>query len=370
MSAQRVLVVNAGSSTVKIRLLDADDRVELAVDLPADRGRPDPGALAATLRGLPARPDVVGHRIVHGGTMFTAPVLVTGDVAAELERLVALAPLHQPAGLAALRATGEALPDVAAVACFDTAFHATLPAAAATYAVPAGWREHGVRRYGFHGLAHEWGARRVAELLGRPVERIVVAHLGSGASLCAVRHGRSVDTTMGFTPTAGLVMGSRCGDLDPAVPLWLVVHCGMAATDVAGALDHGSGLLALAGDADMRSVLTAADRGCADATLAVDVWVHRARAGVAAMAAALGGLDALVFSGGIGEHQPRLRTRIAGGLGFLGLALDARRNAAADGDTDISADGAKVRTVVVAAREDRVIAAGARTALSQQGRDR
>lgn len=358
--AARVLVVNAGSSSVKIRLLDGDDSVAHACDLAAEAGHPEPGALRAALDRLPARPDVVGHRIVHGGSRFTRPVLVTGEVVEELERLVDLAPLHERAGLAALRATGEVLPDVPAVACFDTAFHATLPAAAATYAVPARWREWGVRRYGFHGLAHQWGARRVAELLGRRVRRVVVAHLGSGASLCAVLDGRSVDTTMGFTPTAGLVMGTRCGDLDPAVPLWLVHRHGLATADVATALDHDCGLRALGGDADMRAVLAAADRGDRGAALAVDVWVHRARAGVAAMAAALDGLDALVFSGGIGEHQPRLRAQVGAGLGFLGVRIDPARNAAASTDADIGAPGARVRTVVVTAREDRVVAEAAR----------
>lgn len=358
----KVLVVNAGSSSVKIRLLDAGDEIVHRADLPADRGRPEPGALAAALDALPARPDVVGHRIVHGGPRFIDPVVVTADVVAELERLVELAPLHQGAGLAALRATCEALPNVPAVACFDTAFHATLPAAAATYAIPQRWRAWGVRRYGFHGLAHAWDARQVVELLGRPVPRVVVAHLGSGASLCAVRDGRSVDTTMGFTPTAGLVMGSRCGDLDPAVPLWLVQQHRLRPAEVAAALDHGCGLLGLAGHADARDVLAAADAGSPDATLALDVWTHRVRAGVAAMAAALGGLDALVFSGGIGEHQPRLRARVTNGLGFLGIALDPVRNAEAGTDTDVSAADAAVRTLVVTAREDRVIADGARAA--------
>ncbi|OLT01324.1 hypothetical protein BJF90_32160 [Pseudonocardia sp. CNS-004] len=275
-----VLVVNAGSSSIKVRLLD-DDELLHRTDLSADRGRPEPGALEQALDGL-GRIDAVGHRVVHGGPRRHGPVLVDDAVLAELDELAALAPLHQPPALAALRATRSALPGVPAIACFDTAFHAGMPAAASTYAIPARWRnELGVRRYGFHGLAHEWAARRAAVLAG-PRLRTVVAHLGSGASACAVAwdgdQPRSVDTTMGFTPTAGLVMGSRSGDLDPAVPLWLVESAGLAATDVAGVLDRESGLAGLAGSADMRDVLAGERAGQPDAVLAVEVWLHRLRA--------------------------------------------------------------------------------------------
>ena len=364
----RVLIVNAGSSSIKVRLLD-DDALVHQTDLSADRGRPEPGALEQALDGL-GRIDAVGHRVVHGGPHRHGPVLVNDAVLAELDELAALAPLHQPPALAALRATRSALPEVPAVACFDTAFHAGMPAAASTYAIPARWRDElGVRRYGFHGLAHEWAARRAAVLAG-PGLRTVVAHLGSGASACAVAwdgdRPRSVDTTMGFTPTAGLVMGSRSGDLDPAVPLWLVESAGLAAADVAGALDRESGLAGLAGSADMRDVLAGERAGRPDATLAVEVWLHRLRAAVAAMAAALGGLDVLVFSGGIGERAPDLRRRAVEGLGFLGLAVDEHANAAADpdGETDVSADGASARTLVVHSREELVIGAQVRALLT------
>ncbi|MGH3767649.1 MAG: hypothetical protein ACRDTX_21310 [Pseudonocardiaceae bacterium] len=236
----RVLVINAGSSSIKIRLLDPDDTLLHEVNLDADRGQPQPGAVAAAIKSL-GPVDAVGHRVVHGGTCFTGPVVADAAVLAELEQLVALAPLHQPPALAALRTTLDVLPHVPSVACFDTAFHTTLPPAAATYAIPAQWRtDLGVRRYGFHGLAHQWAAHRATELTS-PSARIVVAHLGAGASLCAVHKGRSIDTTMGFTPTAGLVMASRSGDLDPAVPLWLVQHAGMTASDVATALDMTPG---------------------------------------------------------------------------------------------------------------------------------
>jgi acetate kinase len=347
----RVLVVNAGSSSVKLAVLDGERVVE--------ENSVDPGDARAAVAALVGQgADAVGHRIVHGGQRFTGPTLVDDDVVAAMEELTALAPLHQGPALQSLRQARAALPDVPHVACFDTAFHRTLPAAASTYAIPARWREEfGVHKYGFHGLAHRWASRRAAELVGRPVGelRTVVAHLGSGASLCAVDRGRSVDTTMGHTPTAGLVMGSRTGDLDPAVPTHLVSR-GLSVEEVARDLDRASGLRGLAGTSDMREVVARADAGDAAAALALDVWTHRTRALVAAMTAALGGLDVLAFSGGVGEHQPRLRARVVEGLGFLGLAVDPARNDAADGDAVVGAEGAAAATVVVHAREDLVIA--------------
>ena len=361
----QVLVINAGSSSIKIRLLDPANTLLHEVNLDADRGQPQPGAIAAAITSV-GPVDAVGHRVVHGGTWFTGPVVVDAAVLAQLEKLVALAPLHQPPALAALHATLDVLPHVPSVACFDTAFHTTLPPAAATYAIPAQWRtDLGVRRYGFHGLAHQWAAHRAAELTPRSA-RTVVAHLGAGASLCAVRDGRSVDTTMGFTPTAGLVMASRCGDLDPAVPLWLVQHAGLAPDQVAAALDHDSGLAGLAGTPDMRAVLAAEHSGDARAKLAIEVWIHRLRGQIAAMTATLGGLDILVFSGGIGEHQPQLRARTVAGMGFLDLKLDPAANQAIQPscDADISAPDAPARTLVVHTREDLVIADQVRATLT------
>ena len=295
--------------------------------------------------------DAVGHRIVHGGERVRRPVRLDDRVAGELEALTPLAPLHQPAALAAVRAVGRALPGVPAVACVDTAFHATLPRAAATYALPRAWRErHGLRRYGFHGLSHAYAARRAAELVGGDAAalRVVTCHLGAGASLAAVRGGRSVDTTMGFTPTEGLVMATRPGSVDPGMLMWLVER-GHDAGEVADALEHDSGLRALAGSADMRDVLARDD---SDAALARDVYLHRLRGLIAAMAAALGGLDALVFTGGVGERASAIRRGAADGLGFLGVAVDPERDAGAVPDADVTAAGAAGRTLVVAARED------------------
>jgi acetate kinase len=354
----RVLVVNAGSSSLKLRLLDADDTLVRSVDLPAGADGIDTGRLTAVLRDWP-EPDVVGHRVVHGGTEFTDPVRVDAPVRKRLEELTDLAPLHQPKSLAALDAVTERLPDTPAVACFDTAFHTTIPEAAATYPIPREWRErYAIRRYGFHGLSHAYCSRRAAELTGEPVAalRIVTCHLGAGASLAAVAGGRSVDTTMGFTPLEGLVMATRSGTVDPGLVLWLEEHEHLTPHEVADTLEHRSGLAGLAGTGDLREVESAARRGDPAATLALDVYTHRLVAGIAAMTAATGGLDVLAFTGGVGENSATVRRRAARRLGFLGVAHDEHRNDTADGDADISAPGASVRIVVVAAREDLQIA--------------
>nr|WP_237417840.1 acetate/propionate family kinase [Actinomadura rayongensis] len=359
------MVVNAGSSSVKLSLLDHDDTVLAAASRPTRGGAVDRDALADLLASRPP-PDAVGHRVVHGGTEFTAPTVLDDHVLDRLRALTDLAPLHQPKSLAGIETVGAALPDVPAVACFDTAFHADLPDAAATYALPAAWRErYGIRRYGFHGLSHAYASRTAAEATGR--SRIIVAHLGAGASLCAVRDGQSVDTTMGFTPLEGLVMATRSGSVDPGLLLWLITHAGLDPHAVADDLEHASGLTGLAGTGDLRDLLARDDE---TARLAVDVYLHRLRAGIAAMAASLGGLDVLVFTGGVGEHAVPVRAATAEGLAFLGVALDLSRNADA-GKTpieDVSAPGAPVTTLVVQAREDLEVAAGTRRALAAVNR--
>ncbi len=333
----RLLTVNAGSSSLKLRLLDDDD------------------TLLASYDGLPDRiepVDAVVHRVVHGGRDFSGPVLLDEAVEKRLEELTELAPLHQPKSLKALAEVRARLPDVPHVACFDTAFHAALPEAAATYAVPAAWTaRYGLRRYGFHGLSHAWATRRAGELVP-DARRVVTCHLGAGASLCAVLDGRSVDTTMGFTPLEGLAMATRSGNVDPGLVLWLAAR----EPDVAEALEHRSGMLGLAGSADMRELLGRTDEA---AVLAVEVYLHRLRALIAAMTAALGGLDACVFTGGVGENAPAVRERAVEGLGFLGLAVDASRNTA--DEADIGAG--PVRVLVVESREDLEMARQARPLL-------
>jgi acetate kinase len=294
-------------------------------------------------------------------------VRIDADVVRRLEALTDLAPLHQPRSLRALAAVAEIAPELPAVACFDTSFHARIPPAAATYAVPAEWRERwGIRRYGFHGLSHLYASQRAAELAGRPIDelRIVTCHLGAGASLAAVDGGVSVDTTMGFTPLEGLVMATRAGSLDPGISLWLEQHAGLSAREVEEALEQQSGLAGLAGEADMRAVLERAGAGDADAQLAVDVYLHRLRAGIAAMAAAMDGLDVLVFTGGVGERAATIRARAVAGISFLGVALDLEANADPVLDAEIGASRAQARAFVIAAREDLQIARDVRRTLA------
>ncbi|AXX29291.1 acetate/propionate family kinase [Actinosynnema pretiosum subsp. pretiosum] len=359
-----VLVVNAGSSSLKLRVLGPADEVLARHDVERWDGRGHFGDLLGDL--LDGSPEVhaVGHRVVHGGSRFTGPTLIDEGVRAGLAELVPLAPLHQPRALDGVDAVRELLPDVPHVACFDTAFHASLPEHAATYPLPPEWRERwGLRRYGFHGLSHAYADRRARELAGGG-ERVVVAHLGAGCSLSAVRGGRSVDTTMGFTPLAGLVMGTRSGDVDPGLLLWLQRRGGLSADEVADGLEHRSGLTGLSGvGGDLRDVRAAAAGGSARARLALEVYEHRLRQGIAAMAASLGGLDLLVFTGGAGENDAALRERVAGGLGFLGVRLDPGRNAGCAPDARISGDGSAVGVWVLAAGEDVEIARQTRSAL-------
>ncbi len=365
----RILTVNAGSSSVKLRLLGHHDEVEQRADLPADHSGFRQADLVAAIADW-ERPDAVAHRIVHGGTSFTGPVKIDEAVTHQLIELSDLAPLHQPKSLGALAAVSDLLADVPAVACFDTAFHATLPAGASTYAVPKAWRErYGIRRYGFHGLSHAYASRRAASLLDRSVGglRTVTCHLGAGASLCAVLDGYSVDTTMGFTPLEGLVMATRSGTVDPGLVLWLEEHEHLSAHDVAVALEEQSGLTALAGTGDMAEIEAALRSGDADAELAMDVYLHRLVGGIASMAAAAGGIDVLVFTGGVGEHSAHVRSEAASRLGFLGVGLDWQRNSDVHGDADVTSVGSRVHTVVVTAREDLEMADEARRLLAPGG---
>lgn len=361
-----VLVVNAGSSSLKLRLLDPADDVVGSLDLERWGGEGETDQLRRFVADH-GRIDAVGHRIVHGGAEFSDPTVVDGDVRDRLAELTELAPLHQPRGVAGLDAVARVLPDLPAVACFDTAFHRNLPDAAATYALPRDWnRRWHLRRYGFHGLSHAYAARRAARLLDRDAAslRVVSCHLGAGASLAAVAGGRSVDTTMGFTPLEGLVMTTRSGSVDPGLLLWLLRHGGMSVEELDDALEHHSGLAGLTGGSgDLREIVGSDDQ---DAVLALDVYTHRLRREIAAMAAAMDGLDVLVFTGGVGEHQPPVRARAAAGLGFLGIQLEERANHTATDDTDITATGARVSTLVITAREDAEIANQVRDRLNRE----
>ena len=363
----RVLVVNAGSSTIKLSLIDQQDQTLWARELIAPQAEVDAGRLRHAVSQIVQQVDAVGHRIVHGGERFREAVAIDKNVKAELRELSELAPLHQPKSLAALDAVSAELSPVPAFACFDTAFHNALPLVARTYAVPAEWRERWpIRRYGFHGLSHAWVARRVPELLGGEPDglRIVSCHLGAGASLCAIAGRQSRATTMGFTPLEGLVMATRSGDVDPGLLLWLLEHTGMSSAELSHALEHESGLLALSGTPDMREVLARVEARDWRAELALGIFLERLCGGIAAMAAALGGIDALAFTGGVGQHAAKIRLQAGSRLGFLGIAVDESRNLAIDGDGEVSAGDARVRTLVVAAREDLEIARQVRSAIS------
>jgi acetate kinase len=363
----RILTVNAGSSSLKLRVLDEEDRIVGSRDSdgPGDEAGLR-GELEAILDEAPSI-DAAGHRVVHGGSEFTGPTIVNPAVEDDLEGLADLAPLHNPPAVAAMRALDALRPGLPTVACFDTAFHATLPAAASTYAIPASWTERWpLRRYGFHGLSHEYASRRAGGLLGRPLAelRIVTAHLGAGASLCAVKGGRSVDTTMGFTPLEGLVMATRSGSVDPGLLLWVQRHGGIGAEEMERVLDRESGLLALSGrSGDMREIVAGIEEGDERCRLAFDTYIHRLAAGIAAMAAATGGIDALVFTGGVGENSAPVRSAAATAAAFLGVELDPRLNDEGKGDGLLSPASTTVPVVLIEAREDIEIAAQVRERL-------
>jgi acetate kinase len=366
----RVLVLNAGSSTLKASVLDGDGRdplfattLEWGADATRASGRLDDfEALLEHLvvEGIPVGSiEAIGHRVVHGGTRFTTPVVVDDAVLATLDELADLAPLHNPVAVETIRAALAALPGVPQVAAFDTAFHATLPPPAFTYPLPADWIEqHALRRFGFHGLSVEWSVARAAELLERPVDglALVVAHLGSGCSVTAVEGGRSAWTSMGMTPLEGLMMGTRSGSVDPGI-LVRLLHAGVSPDVLEDGLDHRSGLLGAAGTADMRELLEREAGGDERAALAIELFVRRAAEGIGAAATASPRLDALVFTGGIGEHAGPVRERIVARLGTLGFGTSL---ADADDDKVLTAGDARPAVLRVAAREDLVIAEATR----------
>ncbi|MEU7910967.1 acetate/propionate family kinase [Microbispora bryophytorum] len=382
MSGQ-VLVLNTGSSSIKYRLIDMGTRRAVAGGLierigedesvvthdgvrterrVADHEEGLKAVLAAFAEHGPPLDGVtaVGHRVVHGGSRFVTPVLIDDEVERAIEEMAPLAPLHNPANLEGIRVARRAFPGLPHVAVFDTAFHGTIPPHAHTYAVPREWtRKLGVRRYGFHGTSTAYVSRRAAALLGRPYDEVnsIVLHLGNGASATAVRSGRSVDTSMGITPLAGLVMGTRSGDVDPALGAYLGRVAGMDLAGVDAALNKESGLLGMCGANDMREVWRLADAGDEDARLALDVYGYRVRAYIGAYYAALGHVDALVFTGGVGENSSRVRALAVNGLTRLGIEIDPERNAAESAEARaVSPEGAEVTVLVVPTNEELEIA--------------
>jgi acetate kinase len=366
----RVLVLNSGSSSLKYRLFDGS-RV-LAKGLIQRIGE-DGGDAADHREALQRLMDTVdltglaavGHRVVHGGEKFTAATVVNDEVAAVIEQLVPLAPLHNPAALTGLEVARKLLPDVPQVAVFDTAFHATIPPEGVRWAIDSGTAERwGIRRYGFHGTSHSYVSRETARVLGRPVAEtnVITLHLGNGSSATAVRGGRSVATSMGLSPLSGLVMGTRSGDIDPSVVFHLHRVAGMSLDEIEALLTRRSGLLGLTGDNDMRTVLERAAAGDPAAKLAFDVYCRRLREYVGAYLAVLGRVDAITFTAGVGENSPQVRHGALHGLEALGITLDEDRNAR--NETIISPDGSPVTVCVVPTEEELEIAEEARRAIS------
>jgi acetate kinase len=383
----KILICNVGSSSFKFSLFGAEDEQLLAegeIDWSAQptglvyrcRGQQEVrrelrlqqhlDALSHILEVLQAGSSpplgslsdiqAVGHRVVHGGDRYSTAVRITPDVKQVIGELGELAPLHNPPALEGIHAAEQILAGVPQVAAFDTAFHSTLSETARTYPLPRMWtRQWGIRRYGFHGLSHSYCAIRAAELLNRSELRIVIAHLGNGASVSAVRDGVCVDTSMGFTPLDGLMMGTRCGSVDPGILLYLLQHKGLDASQLDKALNHESGLLGVSGfSSDMRQVLSELPHN-PDARLAVDLFVHRIRQTVGGMVATLGGIDALVFTAGVGEHAPEIRRQVCENMDFLGLKIDRHANENCQPDADISMSSSAARILVISTREDLTI---------------
>lgn len=394
-----ILVFNAGSSSLKFglfrigapeahlfkgsfeRFRDGGCTYRFAMGDRQTEGRAPHPDLAAAIAAVPAvlaehgladHPlDAVGHRVVHGGAVHADPVQIDDAMLAELEALTPLAPLHNPVNLMAIRLARQVWPEVQQIGVFDTAFHLTAPPFATTYAVPEAWRQAGLRRFGFHGTSHKYVALRAAEVMGQPLDRlqIISCHLGNGASVCAINRGRSMDTSMGLTPLEGLVMGSRSGDVDPGAFGYLSRRLGLGIEQIEQALYNDSGLKALTGSPDMRDAEDRAAAGDAAAQLAIEIYAYRARKYIGAYAAAMGGVDAIVFTGGIGENSASMRRRICDGLEFMGVTLDHDRNARVDladrAAPELQAWGARVRVIVTETAEQLQIARDVAAALAR-----
>jgi acetate kinase len=351
-----VLVLNTGSSSVKFQLIDTADGARRG-GVVEEVGDHDEAVRRVVAELRDAAVELVGHRVVHGGEEFSTPTLLDDDVVARLRRLVPLAPLHNPANLAGIEAARRAWPDVAHVAVFDTAFHSTLEPHAYRYAVPAAWyAKHQVRRYGFHGTSVAYVSARAAEVLGQPLDELdlIVAHLGNGASVTAVHRGSSVETSMGLSPLEGLVMGTRSGDVDPTVVAHVAAATGRPVADVLDELSTASGLLGLCGDSDVRRIEERLQAADADAVLAVEVFCHRVKKYLGAYLAVLGRCDAVVFTGGIGEHSDLIRRRACEGLGGLGISLGD--GTGGHGPRVISGPGSPIAVLVVPTDEELEIA--------------
>lgn len=387
----KILVVNCGSSSLKYQLFDMEKEEVIAKGIVERIGTP-PSYLTYSVNGGKVKKEVtasnhteafkvvietllddsnpvissieeikaVGHRVVHGGERFKEPTIIDDEVIAEIERNNELAPLHNPAGLAGIRASMEVLPNVPQIAVFDTSFHSNMPKYAYLYAIPMRfYRDYRIRRYGFHGTSHYYVANRASQLVGRPIEelKIITCHLGNGCSISAVKGGRSIDTSMGFTPLEGLIMGTRSGDLDPAIPLYLMRNLNYTAEEVDDILNKESGLLGISEFSnDMRDVMKAAEEGNQNAKLAMEMFCYRIKKYIGAYTAIMNGLDVLVFTAGIGENEPEIREMVCSNMDYLGIKIDPQKNNFKGQEREISASDSKVRVWVIPTNEELVIA--------------
>jgi len=397
----KILVLNAGSSSQKSCLYDLSGEVlpevppkplwQAEIDWTHQQGKaelkvkiatnswqkifPSKSRRADTLEMLqtlwdgdnqviehPQAIDIVGHRVVHGGEEYQESTFVTPQLKQAIARLSTFAPIHNPVNLEGIEAIEGILGNVPQVAVFDTAFHSQLPPAAHTYAIPYELLQQGIRRYGFHGISHQYCAHRAAQILHRNLQelRLITCHLGNGCSLAAIRHGHSVDTTMGFTPLEGLMMGSRSGSVDPGILLHLLRNCNYTPDELDSLLNRSSGLLGVSGvSADLRQIIAAIDRGEEQAQLALDIYIHRLRSCIGSMLPSLTGLDAIVFTAGVGENSALIRAAACEGFGFLGWKIDPEKNESAPVDMDIATDDSTVRILTIHTQEDWAIAQAA-----------
>lgn len=389
----KVLVINAGSSSLKYQLLDpetgvvlakggaerigldnavivhsknGDDKITIEDDLPDHKD-----AVGKVLALLTSEEhgvissmkeiDAVGHRVVHGGEKFSSSVLITPSIKAAIRVCIALAPLHNPANLTGIEACEAAMPGVPQIAVFDTAFHQTMPAEAYMYALPYNlYEEYRVRRYGFHGTSHSYVAKRAAIMLGKPLEelKIVTCHLGNGSSIAAIKNGKCIDTSMGLTPLAGICMGTRCGDIDPAIVTFLMDKEGLDMKGIDNLMNKKSGVMGVSGvSSDFRDLYTAAEGGNARARLALDMFIYQCKKFIGSYAAAMGGIDAVIFTAGIGENTYQIREGAVEGLSFMGLNIDKKKNAGARGvETNVSVAGSPAQVLVIPTNEELSIA--------------
>ncbi len=387
----KILVVNYGSSSLKYQLFDMEKEEVIAKGIIERIGTP-PSYLTYSVNGEKVKKEVtasnhteafrvvietllngdkpvissieeikaVGHRVVHGGERFKEPTIINDEVIAEIERNNELAPLHNPAGLAGIRASMEVLPNVPQTAVFDTSFHSNMPKYAYLYAIPMRlYRDYRIRRYGFHGTSHYYVAHRAAQLVGRPIEelKIITCHLGNGCSISAVKGGRSIDTSMGFTPLEGLIMGTRSGDLDPAIPLYLIRNLNYTAEEVDDILNKESGLLGISEFSnDMRDIMKSAEEGNQNAKLAMEMFCYRIKKYIGAYTAIMNGLDILVFTAGIGENEPEIRLMICDNMDYLGIKIDPQKNNFKAQEREISTSDSRVKVWVIPTNEELVIA--------------